>query len=138
MQRLSATVVGFCVFALAAPVAASAQATQTFSTSVSEFTAGVRNQGWWSRVTDNFDANDNYGVATFGGNEPINRNFFTFDLSTACRASAGTLDLTRFEQIGPLTYSLFDVSTPARTLNANNGFGGSIFDDLGTGVSYGT
>jgi len=36
------------------------------------------------------------------------------------------------------TLGLFDVSTPAATLNANAGTSASIFNDLGTGTSYGT
>ena len=49
-----------------------------------------------------------------------------------------TLRLTRFDQTGPLTYSLFDVSTPAATLNATNGLNQAIYDDLGSGTGFGT
>ena len=31
------------------------------------------------------------------------------------------IQLTRFDQTAALTYSLFDVTTPASTLNANDG-----------------
>jgi hypothetical protein len=130
------------VAAVPGPAAAQGVATQTFTTSQSEFTPGVKNQGWWSPTASNLDANDNYfvGRSSLGppGSEQLHRNFFTFDLSSACRASSVTLQLTRFGQTGPLTYSLFEVSTPAATLNANTGTGQTIFDDLGTGTSFGS
>lgn len=63
---------------------------------------------------------------------------FSFDLSSACVASAVTLQLTRFGQAEQLTYSLFDVSTPAATLNTTAGPGAPIFSDLGGGNSFGS
>jgi hypothetical protein len=121
---------------LAAPTAAQAVTTQTFATSQSEFTSGSRNQGWWSPTDNNFDLNDNYIAGQFNG--VTVRDFFTFDLSSACPASSVTLQLTRFTQTVPLTFSLFDVSTPAGTLNANDGNSQAIFDDLGSGTSFGS
>jgi hypothetical protein len=122
--------------ALAVPAVSQAVTTQTFTTSQSEFTPGVRNQGWWSPTLFNFDTNDNYFV---GHSDPDRlRNFFSFDLSSACGASSVTLQLTRFIQTGPLTYSLFDVVTPAATLNANDGTSQTIFDDLGSGTGFGS
>ena len=118
--------------ALGAPLAGAAT-TQTFSTSQSPFTPGVRNQGWWSPTIGAFDRNDNYIVQP-----SFFRNFFSFDLSTACPAVSATFRLTRFDQTGALTYSLFDVSTPAATLNANVGTSQAIYDDLGSGTAFGT
>jgi hypothetical protein len=141
MQRFRAIVVAVCAIALGAPVAAPAAITQTFTTSQSEFTPGVRNQGWWSATFANGDDNDNYfaGVVTLAGPTPVVlRNFFSFDLSSACRAATVTLQLTRFTQTGPLPYSLFDVSTPAPVLNANDVVSAAIFADLGTGTSFGS
>ncbi len=122
------------VAALTVPGAAQAAVAQTFSTSQSQFDPGVRNQGWWSPdpTVANNDSNDNYIV------DSLQRNFFSFDVSSACQASSATLRLTRFDQFGSLTYSLFDVSTPAATLNANDGASPTIFDDLGTGTSFGS
>ena len=136
MKRFHAVVAAACVVALAVPAAAEAATTQTFTTSQSEFTPGVRNQGWWSPTASNVDINDNY-IAGSIENGP-HRNFFSFDLTSACTAGRVTLQLTRFDQTGPLTYSVFDVSTPAATLNANNGISQTIFDDLGTGTSFGS
>jgi hypothetical protein len=139
-ERLIRRFVWQCVLAsavaLATATSASAAVTQTFSTSQSEFTAGSRNQGWWNSTDDNFDANDNYIAGQFNG--VTVRDFFTFDVSSACPASSVTLQLTRFTQNVPLTFSLFDVSTPAPTLNANVGKSQAIFDDLGSGTSFGS
>ena len=139
MRLWNAVTTATCALVLIVPAVAQAATTQTFTTSQSEFTGGVRNQGWWSSSTANRDFNDNYlvGQPPDAGGARY-RNFFTFDLSNACAASAVSLRLTRYVQSGPVTYSLFDVSTPAATLNANNGTNEGIFEDLGTGVSFGS
>jgi dipeptidyl aminopeptidase/acylaminoacyl peptidase len=120
--------------------------TVVFSTSDSPFTPGARNQGWWNPLVDNSDGNDNYVVGFVPGSEPDQRgeyrNFFTFDLSSLTgRVISARLELTRFGygSADPSeTLGLFDVSTGARTLNRNNGASAAIFEDLGTGTSYGT
>jgi hypothetical protein len=140
-HRLVAGLALAVVLALAVPAAAQVGATQTFTTSQSQFTPGVKNQGWWSPIGSNLDANDNYFVGRsfpLPGVQQLHRNFFTFDLSSACQASRVTLQLTRFGQSGPLTYSLFEVATPAATLNANAGNSPTIFEDLGSGTSFGS
>jgi len=130
-----------CAVALAAPAATlAAVTTQTFTTSQSEFDPGVRNQGWWSATFANGDDNPNYfaGVVTVRpGEAHVLRNFLSFDLASACRPGAVTLQLTRFTQTQALTYLLFDVSTPAPVLNANDGTSAAIFGDLGSGTSFG-
>jgi hypothetical protein len=133
MKRLLVVLVAAA--GLAVPGAAQAVVTQVLATSESEFDPGVRNQGWWSATEPNFDFNDNYLAGQDFG--VVYRDFFSFDLSSACQASRVTLRLTRFAQTGPLTYSLYDVSTPTATLNANGGTSQAIFDDLGTGTSFG-
>lgn len=110
----------------------------TFSTSQSQFTSGIDNQGWWSDVHTNSDGNSNY----FTGIE--RRGFFTFDLSSlgaSDNITSATLNLRRgtsgfneaTEDVG-----FFDVTTAAATLNNNNGVNATIYADLGSGVSYGT
>jgi hypothetical protein len=136
-RSLAAAVLACAALGTSLPAAAHAVPVQIFSTSQSEFDPGVRNQGWWSATDANVDNNDNYIVGSYGGTS-IFRNFFTFDLSSACVASSVTLRLTRFGQTGPLTYTLFDVSTPATTLNANDGISATIFNDLGSGISFGS
>ena len=130
MRKLLAAAVAAA--ALAVPCAAQGAVTQSFSTSQSEFDTGVRNQGWWSATVVNSDANDNYIV------DSEQRNFFSFDLESACLASGVTLRLTRFDQFGSFAYSLFDVSTAAATVNTNEGASPAIFADLGTGTSFGS
>lgn len=111
-----------------------------FNTSDSEFTPGFKNQGWWSPAPNqNFAENDNYGVGR--GASFIHRNFFTFDLSfLSGTVVAATLEVRRGVYASPNseeTLGLFDVSTPAAILNNNTGTNDAIFDDLGTGQSYG-
>jgi hypothetical protein len=136
VRRSRGVTAGICAAALALPAAGNAVTTQTLTTSQSEFDPGTRNQGWWSATFDNQSSNDNYFVGSSSGNRL--RNFFSFDLSSACQASSVTLQLTRFDQTATLTYSLFDVSTAASTLNANNGVSQAIFEDLGSGTSFGS
>jgi PEP-CTERM motif len=112
--------------------------TFVFTTDMSEFTGGVRNQGWWSATIGNNNTNDNYGVGTVTGGS-VN-DFFTFDLeSFSGGATSAVLSLvtTGTTAVGlPVTYSLFDVSTDAATLNNNTGVNAGIFNDLGSGNLY--
>jgi hypothetical protein len=130
------------------PATEAAQATSfTFTTSQSAFTPGVRNQGFFgSPNRPNFNTNENYLVGTIGiGNRSVQRNFFTFDLSSLSLSptqtiESVTLQLTRFNAstVDPTeTLGLFDVTTPANILNNNQGTNANIFADLGTGTSYG-
>jgi hypothetical protein len=143
MTRLIVVAVAAAAIAGASSTAAHATQSYTFTTSQSEFTAGVRNQGWWSAdpAVLNSDSNANY-VATKGPTAS-EQNFFTFDLRdlpSSCAVGAATLRLTRFEGsgTGTLTYGLWDVSTPAATLNHNDGFSPAIAADLSSGTSFGS
>jgi hypothetical protein len=116
-------------------------ATVEVDTSQSRLSAGF-NQGWWSASgTPNVDTNDNYLVGVHEGVEF--RDFFTFDLRLvpeALTVVAATLRVpVGFSNAGDATetVALFDVSTDAGLLNANNGTNPGIFHDLGTGRSYG-
>jgi hypothetical protein len=120
-----------CTTALAAP-AAQAVTVQTFSTLQSPFTPGTRNQGWWSPSIVPFRSNGNYIVQA-----GFFHDFFSFDLASACAPVAATLRLTRFNQTAPLEFSLWDVSTPAATLNLARGPNQAIYDDLGSGTRFG-
>ena len=116
----------------------------TFLTSTNQFSPGTNNSGFWSATEPNFSDNDNYVVGTIG---PIVLNdFFTFFIpATVGTITSATLSAPRGRgEQGPNTtgvpflYSLFDVSTPAATLNARNGTSAAIFNDLGSGVLYGS
>jgi hypothetical protein len=117
----------------------------SFDTSQSPFTAGVKNQGWWSDTRENFDTNENYFTGDSGGSPGgASRSFFTFDLAsldlTGKTVSSATLELARFFYVSDdpaETIGFFDVSTPAATLNNNVGTSATIFDDLGSGAGYG-
>jgi hypothetical protein len=141
MKRLVLATLASAVI-LALPAAGHAATTQTFSTSQSEFTAGVRNQGWWSADPGvlNSDANANYIASR--SSDASQENFFTFDLRdlpTSCTVRSATLRLTRFQGsgTGTLTYQLWDVSTPAAILNDNDGFSPAIAADLSSGTTFG-
>jgi len=110
-----------------------------FNTSDSQFDLGVDNQGWWSNTWANIDDNDDYTTGIFFDSD--HRSFFTFDLSSlSLPVISATLELTRFNYVSyedSETLGLFDISTDAVTLNNNVGTSESIYDDLGSGISYG-
>ena len=124
----------------------------TFTTSESPFGPG-RNQGWWSPSSPppgivNKDSNDNYALGSSEccpyGTFFRQNNFFTFDLSRLSERTAvsATLRLTRAvsfdsDNEAQETIEFFDVFTDALTLNKNEGTNTAIFDDLGSGTSYG-
>ena len=110
-----------------------------FNTFESQFNPPSDNQGWWHSLLGH-SQNGNY----FVGRESIfaiYHNFFTFDLSSLSEPIvAARLEVQRFgsNSLDPdETYELFDVSTDAATLNAFGPANAAIFDDLGTGNSYG-
>lgn len=128
----------FFMFAVAAQAA-----TVTFSTSDSPFTPNVPNHGWWSDTASNSDGNISYAVGedrrpSF---EKTIRNFFTFDLSSLIDiAVSARLELVRgtySSTDASETLELFDVTTDPAVLNYNSGASSTIFNDLGTGTSYG-
>jgi hypothetical protein len=111
------------------------------STADSEFDIGVFNQGWWSwdeTRRSNTDDNDNYAA---GG---ITNNFFTFDISDiSSPVTSAVFNVTRAVGVSDsgytyFEYNMFDVITDAETLNSNNGVSQVIYDDLGSGVHYGS
>ncbi|ACB53293.1 hypothetical protein cce_3945 [Crocosphaera subtropica ATCC 51142] len=137
-----------------------AQATTfVFNTSDFQFNSPEDSQGYWSPSFDN-----NFGGVPFppsggspnggsyalgeafntGTNLPTGglvRSFVTFDLSSlADTITSAKLQLQRYTSSGdPIeTLGLFEVSTNALTLNTPSGANASIYDDLGTGTSYGT
>lgn len=107
------------------------------------FNPGTRNQGWWSDTIAQSAGNDNYFAGFLDLGTPNSaRGFFTFDLSTVAKqVSAATLRIRLAGSSSPdlvETIGLFDVSTDAATLNSKGVVDVSIFEDLGTGASYGS
>ena len=128
------------------PAAPRASTTQTLTTADSQVTPGINNQGWWTPDSSNpnDNSNDNYFVGTCGdscnGPGSRHRNFFTFDVSSLTgTVVSATLKLQRFYGHGDPTerFGLFGVATPSVTLNQNNGTSQAIYDDLGSGPSFG-
>ena len=116
----------------------------TFLTSTSPFNAGMNNSGWWSATSSNANKTDidNYIVGVSGD---MFNDFFTFSIPVGIGTiTSASLSAPRGGDGGastagvPFTYSLFDVSTSAAVLNANTGASAAIFNDLGSGVSYGS
>lgn len=112
------------------------------STADGAFDPGVRNQGWYATGQPNFDANDNYFIGESA--TPALRNFFTFDLSSVTipvgeQVISAELQLIRGGSIGEEfeIIGFFHVSTDAETLNNNVGINVPVWEDLGSGVSYG-
>jgi hypothetical protein len=140
MQR--SLVLCFVIATFGVPAIAGAD-TIIFDTSDSRFDAGIDNQGWWSPTQYNVDYNDNY----FTGRTLENgyNSFFTFDLSaldlTGQTLVSATFEAVRYGYSGQdtaETIEFFDVATDAATLNNNTGTSAAIFNDLGSGTSYGT
>ena len=114
----------------------------TVSTSQARFDEGVDNQGWWAKKDRNFDENDNYAVGECKDCESssLTRNFFTFKLpKVEGKVVAARLVVRRYRAYGNATETLdlYDVRTPARTLNHNQGRDVKIYRDLGRGARYG-
>lgn len=117
----------------------------SFDTSQSPFTPGYDNQGYHRSTGNRVANNDNYLVG-WVQTSIVYRNFFTFDLSDldpALNVVSARLEVRRagsypFGIPNTQTYQLFDVSTDAQTLNLTLLNDSAIFEDLGTGASYGT
>lgn len=131
------------VLGAVAPTSARASSI-TFNTSDNQFDAGVDNQGWWSTTRPAVDSNANYGTGD-AANGDILRSFFTFDLATLDLSGqtilSATFEAVRYNYVSSNpneTIALYDVTTGAATLNNNVGTSAAIFDDLGSGVSYGS
>lgn len=132
------------VLAAALGLAAQAQATPITITTAdgTELQPGTPNQGWWASGNNaRLDQNPNYIVGYDTGAASEFRNFFTFDLSTLTgTVTNATLQLSAYTCMSPNSsesYGLFDVSTAAATLNNTFGTNAAIFNDLGSGTSYG-
>ncbi len=99
------------------------------------------NQGWWNNKDPNTNpTNSNY----FVGRDLVDRdeefrNYFSFDLSgvTSTVVSA-RLEVRRFTSREGGIYQLFDVSTSAEDLARRLIVDLDVFNDLGTGTTYGT
>jgi hypothetical protein len=119
-----------------------------FNTSQSQFIAGFDNQGFWAGTQGGLSSTvTNYQTGFHFGSTVAQeyRSFFTFNLASLNLAgqavTAATLRLRRFgmepENGTSIALGLWDVTTPAATLNNNVGTNAAIFADIGGGTSYG-
>jgi len=105
--------------------------------------------GWWNSVGSHTATNDNYLVGQAGGTQY--RDYFVFDMSSVTQTITGaTLRLYNpglangdsgngYVGVDPNeTYTVFDVSTPLAALQATGSGQIGIFNDLGTGLSFGS
>jgi hypothetical protein len=104
-------------------------------------TVDAADSGWWDSTGSHDASNDNFIVGTLGTQY---RDFFVFDLSAVSLPIVGA-QLRLFQQSGAYgsldpteTYTVFDVTTPIPDLGASGSGQTAIFDDLGTGASFGS
>lgn len=109
------------------------------------FNAGAsNNQGWWSPTSPHSGSNANTITGDRRGRDLFN-SFFGFDLSNPVLAgvtnvSSITANLSGGNSNGPpalVNFTLFDVSTPFAMVRADGPPNPTIFNDLGSGNSYG-
>jgi hypothetical protein len=138
------------------PLGTSAQARQPQTTLASvvvpttTLTFANSQQGWFSPQRGHAAANNNYIVGSNSFANALYRNFFTFPLTgldltgkQVVGATLSVVDNGSFNgSIPTLTYVLYDVSTPAATLGATYAASDpvvtSVYNDLGTGQTYGS
>jgi hypothetical protein len=122
-----------------------AELTLTFSSGGPVTLSTNGQQGWWSGTQANIDSNTNYIVGDLSNNgSALHNNFFTFNvIGQSPTVTSATLRVVREDgqsDLGAIahTYTTFDVSTDATTLNNNSGTSAAIFNDLGSGITYGS
>lgn len=95
--------------------------------------------GWWGVYKNNTPDNENYLVGQ--SSHSVLRNFFSFQLPNLdSKVVSAQLEVSAFDVVlsKPREYRLYDVSTDFSVLNSPGSGNSVIYDDLGTGVLYGT
>lgn len=104
-------------------------------------------QGWWSATYPNEPGNTNYivGNPLSDATPQYLRDFFTFNIAglggkTVTGATLGVTNAVATSDSGQthLQYSLWNVSTAAEVLDITEGTSKAIYNDLGSGTSYGS
>jgi hypothetical protein len=114
--------------------------TLTLDTSGPLATSGL-DQGWYDNTGLHESSNSNYIVGPLSLDY---HNYFTFALPTlgaGLSVTGATLNLFTYDVEPPgynPTYTLYDVSTSAATLNADQSGAVGIYNDLGSGTQYGS
>lgn len=111
----------------------------TVNTTDSRFNSAAMNQGWWNN--QDYVGSDTSNSIYTGGqlyDDITLRSFFSFDLSNVQGTITGaSLRVMRGSQSTIAHLGLWDVSTDAATVNFNDGVNAAIWEDLGSGNSYG-
>ena len=116
--------------------------TVVLTTSQAQIQPGVDNQAWlrMSAANENSE-NDNYLTGTLSPGE-IYRSFFAFDLGGLAGTVVGArIELRRYQQVGALNLGFWDVTASAQDLVGTRQqmiADAGIFNDLGSGTSYGS
>ncbi len=110
-----------------------ATATQTLSTNFF--------QGWVSQANgvSNLagpDNNTNYFAGSVDG--AYYNNFLVFNISGASPMTTATLEIDSYAISSNVTYTLHNVTTPISSLYDASSPNAAIYNDLGSGVSYGS
>jgi len=103
------------------------------------------NQGWWSATYVNSFGNDNHLTGSPDNGTDWLRSFYVFDTSSlgGLTATGATLILNDFVDFPgpgtpPYNLSFWDVTTPVATLVDTVGNSAAIYNDLGSGIEYGS
>jgi hypothetical protein len=112
-------------------------ATLTVNTTDGTVNVPVSVSGWYDENGNHSSFNSNYIVGTSG--PTTFHDFFTFDLSSLdATVESASLTIENYAVIGSSYYTLSDVGTPADILDGDNSGATGIFDDLGSGLVYGS
>ncbi|PXW89665.1 putative secreted protein with PEP-CTERM sorting signal/MYXO-CTERM domain-containing protein [Nitrosomonas sp. Nm84] len=110
------------------------------TTSSGDFFVPITDSGWWTSDFGHDASNKNYfaghgSTATTGNHN----NYFTFDLSgISGTITSASFNLFTYTVAGSsVDYQLFDVTSPLSEVHAT-GTNAAVYDDLMTGVSYGS
>jgi hypothetical protein len=110
--------------------------TLDLTTTTGVYSLQANDAGWFSPTAPNGSNNQNYITGSFGASY---NDWFVFDLTSV----TGTVESGDLSAYNPSTYgsgtlSLFDVTTPLATLEANVSPDAVVYTDLGSGVFYGS
>jgi hypothetical protein len=98
------------------------------------------NQGWWSGSEGNSLGNDNVFTGSDSGDSLNDFNAFSLSSLNGATVLSATLVLVEGNDGGtaPFNLSFWDVTTPLATLVNIDGTSSAIYNDLGSGIEYGS
>ncbi|MBW2455489.1 MAG: hypothetical protein JRI68_13300, partial [Deltaproteobacteria bacterium] len=110
--------------------------------SPSQIVLAAVERGWWRDDGDHTSTNDNTFTGYFNGSGFTHNSYFIFDLSGVSGTVVGAelwLEVEDYNSADPNEQlSVWDVSTPAATLEASGSGQVQIFNDLMSGNQYGS